>query len=103
MSFKCGIVGLPNVGKSTLFNALTNSSKAQAANFPFCTIDPNVGVVSVPDKRLNKLSVVSKSKTTIFLFFINSNYFVSSHIAIAAAVDAFIESTLFVDLINREV
>ena len=48
MSFKCGIVGLPNVGKSTLFNALTNSSKAQAANFPFCTIDPNVGIVPVP-------------------------------------------------------
>ena len=58
MSFKCGIVGLPNVGKSTLFNALTNSSKAQAANVPFCTIDPNVGVVPVPDKRLNKLSEV---------------------------------------------
>ena len=52
MSFKCGIVGLPNVGKSTLFNALTNSNKAQAANFPFCTIDPNVGVVPVPDERL---------------------------------------------------
>ena len=65
MSFKCGIVGLPNVGKSTLFNALTNSSNAQAANFPFCTIDPNVGVVLVPDERLNKLSEVSKSKKTI--------------------------------------
>ena len=65
MSFKCGIVGLPNVGKSTLFNALTNSSKAQAANFPFCTIDPNIGVVPVPDKRLIKLSKVSKSKKTI--------------------------------------
>ena len=65
MSFKCGIVGLPNVGKSTLFNALTNSSKAQAANFPFCTIDPNVGVVPVPDKRLNNLSKISKSKKII--------------------------------------
>ena len=65
MSFKCGIVGLPNVGKSTLFNALTNSSKAQAANFPFCTIDPNIGVVPVPDERLSKLSEVSQSKKTI--------------------------------------
>ena len=65
MSFKCGIVGLPNVGKSTLFNALTNSSKAQAANFPFCTIDPNVGVVPVPDERLSNLSRVSKSKKII--------------------------------------
>ncbi len=65
MSFKCGIVGLPNVGKSTLFNALTNSSKAQAANFPFCTIDPNVGVVPVPDRRLNNLARVSKSKKVI--------------------------------------
>jgi|TARA_B110001452_G_scaffold132322_1_gene109963 ribosome-binding ATPase len=65
MSFKCGIVGLPNVGKSTLFNALTNSSKAQAANFPFCTIDPNVGVVPVPDERLDKLVEISKSKKKI--------------------------------------
>ncbi len=65
MSFKCGIVGLPNVGKSTLFNALTNSSKAQAANFPFCTIDPNVGVVPVPDYRLGNLAQVSKSKKII--------------------------------------
>ncbi len=65
MSFKCGIVGLPNVGKSTLFNALTNSSKAQAANFPFCTIDPNVGVVPVPDERLENLAKISKSKKVI--------------------------------------
>jgi len=65
MSFKCGIVGLPNVGKSTLFNALTNSSKAQAANFPFCTIEPNVGVVPVPDERIDKLITISKSKKKI--------------------------------------
>ena len=65
MSLKCGIVGLPNVGKSTLFNALTNSSKAQAANFPFCTIDPNVGVVPVPDERLTNLAKVSNSKKII--------------------------------------
>ena len=61
MGFKCGIVGLPNVGKSTLFNALTTSKKAQAENFPFCTIDPNVGIVAVPDERLNKISVITKS------------------------------------------
>ena len=65
MSFKCGIVGLPNVGKSTLFNALTDSSKAQAANFPFCTIDPNVGIVPVPDERLNNLAKISKSEKII--------------------------------------
>ena len=65
MSLKCGIVGLPNVGKSTLFNALTNSSKAQAANFPFCTIDPNVGVVPVPDNRLENLAKISNSKKII--------------------------------------
>ena len=67
MSFKCGIVGLPNVGKSTLFNALTNSSKALAANFPFCTIEPNVGVVPVPDERLDKLVEISKSKKKLIL------------------------------------
>ena len=65
MSFKCGIVGLPNVGKSTLFNALTNSNKAQAENFPFCTIDPNIGVVPVPDYRLDKLFDISNSKKKI--------------------------------------
>ena len=65
MGFKCGIVGLPNVGKSTLFNALTSSRNAQAANFPFCTIDPNIGIVNVPDKRLLKLSELSKSNKTI--------------------------------------
>ena len=65
MSFKCGIVGLPNVGKSTLFNALTNSSKAQAANFPFCTIDPNIGIVPVPDERLENLAKISNSKKII--------------------------------------
>ena len=66
MGFKCGIVGLPNVGKSTLFNALTASKNAQAANFPFCTIDPNIGVVDVPDERLEKLSKLSNSKKKIF-------------------------------------
>ena len=66
MSFKCGIVGLPNVGKSTLFNALTNSSKAQAENFPFCTIEPNIGIVPVPDKRLDTLAEISKSKKKIY-------------------------------------
>ena len=55
MALKCGIVGLPNVGKSTLFNCLS-SAKAQAANFPFCTIEPNLGVITVPDERLNKLA-----------------------------------------------
>ena len=65
MSFKCGIVGMPNVGKSTLFNALTTSKKAQAENFPFCTIDPNIGIVSVPDERLNNISTISKSAKII--------------------------------------
>jgi GTP-binding protein YchF len=61
MGFKAGIVGLPNVGKSTLFNALTETAAAQAANYPFCTIEPNVGEVAVPDPRLDKLAVLAKS------------------------------------------
>jgi len=61
MGFKCGIVGLPNVGKSTLFNALTETAAAQAANYPFCTIEPNVGEVAVPDPRLDKLAAIAKS------------------------------------------
>ena len=66
MGFKCGIVGLPNVGKSTLFNALTASKNAEAANFPFCTIDPNIGVVDVVDERLDRLSKLSNSKKKIY-------------------------------------
>ncbi len=65
MSFRCGIVGLPNVGKSTLFNALTNAALAQAENYPFCTIEPNIGQVPVPDKRLDKISVIAKSANVI--------------------------------------
>jgi ribosome-binding ATPase YchF (GTP1/OBG family) len=79
MSFKIGIVGLPNVGKSTLFNAITKS-QVEAANYPFATIDPNVGVVSVPDERLAKLASQEKSEkivpTTIdFLMNIAANAF----------------------------
>ena len=66
MGFKCGIVGLPNVGKSTLFNALTASKNAEAANFPFCTIDPNIGIVDVVDDRLDKLTKLSNSKKKIY-------------------------------------
>jgi GTP-binding protein YchF len=65
MGFKCGIVGLPNVGKSTLFNALTETAAAQAANYPFCTIEPNVGEVAVPDPRLDKLAATAKSAEII--------------------------------------
>ncbi len=66
MGFKCGIVGLPNVGKSTLFNALTASKNAEAANFPFCTIDPNIGIVDVIDDRLDQLAKLSSSKKKIY-------------------------------------
>jgi ribosome-binding ATPase len=65
MGFKCGIVGLPNVGKSTLFNALTETAAAQAANYPFCTIEPNVGEVAVPDPRLETLATLAKSATIV--------------------------------------
>lgn len=65
MGFKCGIVGLPNVGKSTLFNALTQTAAAEAANYPFCTIEPNVGEVGVPDPRLDKLAAIAKSAQII--------------------------------------
>src|SRR5258706_14808819 len=64
MGLQCGIVGLPNVGKSTLFNALS-SAKAQAANFPFCTIEPNLGVITVPDERLNKLEQIVKPQRVV--------------------------------------
>lgn len=65
MGFRCGIVGLPNVGKSTLFNALTETQAAQAANYPFCTIEPNVGQVGVPDPRLDQLAAIAASQKTI--------------------------------------
>ena len=65
MGFRCGIVGLPNVGKSTLFNALTETQAAQAANYPFCTIEPNVGQVAVPDDRLEKIAAIAKSAKTV--------------------------------------
>ncbi len=64
MGIRCGIVGLPNVGKSTLFNALSKASKAEASNYPFCTIEPNKGIVTVPDERLDALSKLYKPEKT---------------------------------------
>ena len=65
MPLKCGLVGLPNVGKSTLFNALTSKEDAEAANYPFCTIEPNIANVGVPDSRLDKIASIAKSKSII--------------------------------------
>src|SRR5690349_1250681 len=65
MGLKCGIVGLPNVGKSTLFNCLTSSQQAEAANYPFCTIEPNLGVVTLPDKRVDELVKLYNPKKTV--------------------------------------
>ena len=65
MTLRCGIVGLPNVGKSTLFNALTQTMQAEAANYPFCTIDANIGRVSVPDERLDRLAKIANSQEII--------------------------------------
>src|SRR5512134_2210833 len=65
MGIRCGIVGLPNVGKSTLFNAVTQAQNAAAANYPFCTIDPNVGVVPVPDRRLDALAAIVKPEKVL--------------------------------------
>ena len=66
MGFNCGIIGMPNVGKSTLFNALTKTSQAEAANYPFCTIEPNTGRVAVPDKRIDELARIAQSAKTIY-------------------------------------
>src|SRR5215813_1763107 len=65
MGFTCGIVGLPNVGKSTLFNALIQTAAAQVANYPFCTIEPNIGEVAVPDPRVDKLAAIARSATAM--------------------------------------
>ena len=81
MGFKMGIVGLPNVGKSTLFNALTKTAAAQAANFPFCTIEPNVGEVAVPDRRLDTLAEIAQSNQIIptRMTFVDIAWLVNGH------------------------
>ena len=66
MGFNCGILGLPNIGKSTLFNALTSTQKAESKNYPFCTIEPNKGKVEIKDKRLDEISEISKSENKVY-------------------------------------
>ena len=75
MGFKCGIVGMPNVGKSALFNALTQTAQAQAEKYPFCTIEPNIGEVPIPDPRLGELAQIANSANTISKFIITPLYF----------------------------
>ena len=106
MGIKCGIVGLPNVGKSTLFNALTKTAAAQAANYPFCTIEPNTGDVAVPDKRLKQIASIAGSKEIIPTLDTRRNprppEFFSCFISHATADTAFAEK-LYQDLQREQV
>ena len=95
---KAGIVGLPNVGKSTLFNAVTRTRKAEAANYPFCTIDPNVGIVTVPDARLQVLQEIAKTKVVIPAA--SPFIFTGLRVGIGRAVNAMITAELFFAAVN---
>src|SRR3546814_16504187 len=103
MGFRCGIVGLPNVGKSPLFNALTETAAAQAANYPFCTIEPNVGRVAVPDPRLQKIADIAGSKAVIEtqLEFVNSAGLVRGAATVAGHSNPFLAHIPEVDAIGH--